>query len=140
MNGIVNKIFVAGDRLCLKCIRNKVLHRLCLVNPVNMDLRIVLVDHLLKTKGEYKNLKKEQIQDIFIKATQTKPTFNMTWLTEILKAYLEEQLPIKYYGMSLLILLKLKKYDRYQRGLASVFYNFLIKKNQVMQLLKVKRY
>ena len=27
---------------------------------------IVLVDHLLKTKKEFKNLKKQKIQDIFI--------------------------------------------------------------------------
>ena len=31
------------------------------------DLNIVLVDHLLKTKEEYINLKKNEIQDIFIK-------------------------------------------------------------------------
>ena len=31
------------------------------------DLHVVLVDHLQKTKKEYKNLKKQKIQDIFIK-------------------------------------------------------------------------
>ena len=30
-------------------------------------LHIALVDHLLKTKKEYKNLKKQKIEDIFIK-------------------------------------------------------------------------
>ena len=34
---------------------------------INQDLRIVLVDHLLKTKKEYKKAKKQEIEDIFIK-------------------------------------------------------------------------
>ena len=29
---------------------------------------IVLVDHLLKAKKQYKNLKKQEIHDIFVKA------------------------------------------------------------------------
>ena len=33
----------------------------------NLNLLIVLVDHLQKTKNEYKNLKKQEIHDIFIK-------------------------------------------------------------------------
>ena len=33
-------------------------------------LHIVLVKHLIKTKKEYKNLKKQGIQDIFIKTNQ----------------------------------------------------------------------
>ena len=32
----------------------------------SLDLPIVLVDHLLKTKSEYKNLRKQEIQGIFI--------------------------------------------------------------------------
>ena len=31
------------------------------------DLLTVFADHLLKTKKEYKNSKKQEIQDIFIK-------------------------------------------------------------------------
>ena len=31
----------------------------------NLNLPTVLVDHLLKTKKESKNLKKQEIQDIF---------------------------------------------------------------------------
>ena len=34
---------------------------------VNQDLCIVLADHLLKTQKELKNLKKLEIEDIFIK-------------------------------------------------------------------------
>ena len=33
----------------------------------NLDLHIVLVKHLLKAKKKFKNLKKQEIQDIFIK-------------------------------------------------------------------------
>ena len=33
----------------------------------NLDLLKVLVDYLLKTKKEYKNSKKQEIQDIFMK-------------------------------------------------------------------------
>ena len=32
-----------------------------------LDLHLVLVDHLQKTKKESKNLKKQKIQDMFIK-------------------------------------------------------------------------
>ena len=34
---------------------------------IHLDLHIVLVDHLQKTKNEYKNLEKQEIHDIFIK-------------------------------------------------------------------------
>ena len=51
MNEIVNKFLLAGDEFMSE-----------------MHLRlIVLVDHLQKTKKEYKNLKKQEIHDIFIK-------------------------------------------------------------------------
>ena len=42
---------------------------------------------------EHKNLKKQEIQDIFIK--MTKPASSMIWLMKILKIYQEEQLLIK---------------------------------------------
>ena len=59
--------------LCLKCIYN------------NQDLLTVPVDHLLKTKKEFKNLMKQEIQAIFTKMNQIKHAFNMIWLMEILK-------------------------------------------------------
>ena len=49
-----------------------------------------------KTKKEYKNLKKQDIHNIFIKMNQIKLVFNMTWLMEILKIYRNEQLLIKH--------------------------------------------
>ena len=38
----------------------------------------MLVDHLQKTKKEYKSLKKQEIHDIFIKTNYIKLVFNMT--------------------------------------------------------------
>ena len=55
MNEIVNKFLLAGD---------KFIPEMHLKQP---DLLIVLVDHLLKTKKDLKNLKKQEIQSIFTK-------------------------------------------------------------------------
>ena len=49
---MVKKFLFAGDRF----------------NPDNPDLHIILVDYLLKTK-KYKNLKKQEIQDILFKTS-----------------------------------------------------------------------
>ena len=53
--------------LCLKCIYN------------NLDLLIVLVDHLLKINKEFKNLYKQEIYIIFTKMNWIKLVFNMIW-------------------------------------------------------------
>ena len=42
-------------------------------------------DHLLKTKKEFKNLKKQEIQVIFTKMNLIRLVFNMIWLMGILK-------------------------------------------------------
>ena len=54
MNEKGNKILLAGDKFMPK------MH-------ARLDLHIVLVDHLQKRKKKSKNLKKQEIQDIFIK-------------------------------------------------------------------------
>ena len=51
MKEIVNKFLSAGNKFM----------------PDNLDLHIVVVDRLQKTKKEYKYLKKQKIRDIFIK-------------------------------------------------------------------------
>ena len=51
----------------------------------NLDLYIVLVGHLQKTKKESNNLKEEEIHDILIKMSRIKLVFCMTWLMKILK-------------------------------------------------------
>ena len=55
------------------------------------DLLIMLADLSLKTKNEYKNAKKQEIQNTFIKTNQIKLAFNMTWLIEIFRIYQDKQ-------------------------------------------------
>ena len=56
MNEIVKNVLLAGD---------KFMPEMHLKQP--LDLLIVLLDHLLKIKKEYKNLKKQEIHNIFTK-------------------------------------------------------------------------
>ena len=49
------------------------------------NLLIVLVNHLLKTEKEFKNLNKQEIQDLFTKTNKIKLSFNTIWLIDILK-------------------------------------------------------
>ena len=55
MNKIINKFLLAGDKFMLE------------MHLRNLDLNIVFVDRLQKRKKEYENLKKQEIQEIFIK-------------------------------------------------------------------------
>ena len=55
MNEIVNKFLLAEDKFMPE------------MHLRHLDLHIVLVGCLQKTKKEYKNLKKQEIHDIFIK-------------------------------------------------------------------------
>ena len=73
MNEIVNEFLLAGD---------KFMPEMHLKQP---GLLIVLVDHLLKTKKEFKNLKKQEIQAIFTKVNLIRLAFNIIWHMEILK-------------------------------------------------------
>ena len=41
----------------------------------SLELRIALVNHSLKTKKEYKNLKKQEMSYIFIKMNLINPAF-----------------------------------------------------------------
>ena len=65
-----------------------------------------------KNKKEYKNSKKQEICNTFIKTNQIKLT---------LKIYLEEQLLIKYYVIEHFLLPQNPKQDGYQRSLTSSF-------------------
>ena len=53
MNKIVNKLLFAGDKFMPE------------MHLKQLDLLKVLLDHLLKAKKKFKNLKKQKIQDIF---------------------------------------------------------------------------
>ena len=66
------------------------------------------MDHLLKTKREYKNLKRQEIQDIFIKKHEINPAFIIIWFMEILKIFLKEQFLINCHIIKQLILLKIQ--------------------------------
>ena len=48
-------------------------------------LLTVLVDSILKIKKECKNLKKQEIQDIFTEMSFIKHAFSMLWFMEILR-------------------------------------------------------
>ena len=61
----------------------------------------------IKNKERIQKFKEVGDQDMIIKTDYIKLSFNMTWLMEILRIYLEEQLLRKYYVIKQLILLKL---------------------------------
>ena len=84
----------------------------------------MLVDRSLKTKKEYKNLKKQETQDIFIKKNYFKLVFNIIWVMEILKIKIEEQMLIKD-----LTLLKIQNMMDINVDSLQWFINFLIKKS-----------
>ena len=55
MNEIISKLLLPGDKFMAG------------MHLRQLDLDIVLVDQLIKTKKEYKCLNKQEIHDIFIK-------------------------------------------------------------------------
>ena len=65
---------------------------------------------------------------MFTKMNQIKLVFSMIWLMEILKIQQEKQLHINFKEIKHLILIKIQKYDGYQRVLASMAYHFVDKK------------
>ena len=74
MNEIVNNFLLASD---------KFMPEMHLKSP---DLLIVLlVDQLLKTRKEFKNLKKQEIRAIFTKMNLIRHAFSTIWLMVILK-------------------------------------------------------
>ena len=73
MNKIINNFLLAGD---------KFMPEMHLKQP---GFTYSACDHLLKTKKEFKNLKKQEIQAIFTKMNLIRHAFNMIWLREILK-------------------------------------------------------
>ena len=83
MNEVAHNFLLAGD---------KYLPEMHLKQP---GFTTVLTDQLLKTKKEFKKLKKQEIQAIFTKMNLIRLVFNMIWQTGILKIYWEEELLIK---------------------------------------------
>ena len=62
----------------------------CMLNRINMNEivnnflltgdKFMLVDHLLKTKKEFKNLKKQEIQAMFTKMNLIRLVFKHAWV------------------------------------------------------------
>ena len=69
LNEIVNTFLLAGDKFM----------------PEMHLKQLVLVDRLQKTKKEFKNLQKQEIQTIFTKLNLIRFAFNMIRLVAILK-------------------------------------------------------
>ena len=62
---------------------NKMINRFLLTGKFMFYVHKVLVDHLLKTKRESENLKKQEIQNTFIKTNCTNSALSMIWLMVI---------------------------------------------------------
>ena len=88
----------------------------------------MLVDHLLKIKKEFKNLKKQEIQNIFTEMNQIKLLFNMIQLLQILKMQQKSTAFDKVLRDKAFNIAKNPTYDGYQRNLASMVYIFFDKK------------
>ena len=71
------------------------------------------MDHLLRTKKEYKKLKKQEIRGEFKNLPRRTAS--------------DKMLHVKVYNIA-----KNKKYDGYQRGLVSMVYKFFDKKSSVV--------
>ena len=82
-----------------------------------MPLDIHMVVDLQKAKTEYKNLKKQEIHEIFIKTSQIKLVFDMIQLMEILKVELKKTVFDKISHDKAINNAKKMKYDGYGRGL-----------------------
>ena len=71
MNDIYNKFLSAGGKFMPE------------MHLKQLDLLIALVDHLQKTRKEFKNLKQQEIQTIFTTMNLIRLVLNMIWLMEI---------------------------------------------------------
>ena len=67
MNEVINKFFLGGD----KCMPEMHLRQ--------PGLTYFFMDLSIKPKNEYKNSKKQNIHNIFIKGKEIKLVFNMIW-------------------------------------------------------------
>ena len=73
MNEIVNKFLLAGDKFMPE------------IHLKQLGFTYSACGPFTKTKKEFKNLKKQEIQTTFTKMNLIKLVFNMIWLMEILK-------------------------------------------------------
>ena len=90
----------------------------------------VLVDQLLKTKTEFKSLEKQEIQNISNKNELDKVCFQRDMAYEGFKDLARRTASDKRLRDKAFSIAKNLKYDGYQRGLASMVYEFFDKKAQ----------
>ena len=94
------------------------------MNLDNPDIHIVLVDHVQKTKKEYKNLKRQDLRYIYQNELD-KVCF------QIRRKSSDKILRDKAFDNA-----KNPKYDQYQRGSASMIYEFFDKKTSAKRANK----
>ena len=82
----------------------------------------MLLEHLLKTIKEYKNLKKQEVQEIFIKVNWTKHALKHHVIYIDFKDLLRKTTSGNVLSDKACNIAKNPKYDRYQRDLAPVVY------------------
>ena len=91
----------------------------CILNGV--DLLIVLMEHLQKTKEEWKNLKKWETQNIFTEINQRKVYGDF-------KDLARGTVSDKVLGDKAFNIAKTPKYDSYERGLSFMVFKVFEKK------------
>ena len=99
MNEAVNKFLLAGDKFMPEMHLKQPRFAYSASGPFTENKERIL---------KFKELKKQEIQDIFIKPNFTIPVFSTILLMEILQIYLEKQLLIKYYVTKHLISLEIQ--------------------------------
>ena len=87
-------------------------------------------DHLLKTKKEFKTLKKQEIRVIFYKNGLDKACFQHDMAHGDFKDLKRRTFSEKVLRDKAFNIAKNPKYDGYQRGLASMIYKFFDKKSK----------
>ena len=122
MNEIVNKLLSAGDKFM-------------------PEIYLRLPGFTCSSRGPFKKKKKFKETShlrYIIKENYIKLLFNMTWLMEILKIYLKEQLLEKHSVIKHLVLLKIQNMMNIKEVLLQSSINVLIKK-VLGVVLKIKK-
>ena len=95
------------------------------------------MDRLLKTRNEFKNSKKQEIADYIYKNELDKTCFQHDMAYGDFKDLARRTASDKVLRDKAFNIAKNPKYDGYQRGLASMVYNFLIKSRQAVVSLMI---
>ena len=95
------------------------------------------MDHLLKTKKEFKALKKQEIRGIFTKMSLIKVAFNNDMAYAYFKDLATRTASDKVLRDKAFNSAKSLKYDGYQRGFASMVNRFFDKKSKAGGLFKI---